>query len=186
MHLSSEQTNGFISLIKDQERLIFKVCSMYAERGEDRKDIFQEIVLQAWSAYPRFKHTAKASTWLYRIALNTAINYRRKNNHAVRATVSGTDFLCAAADEVTASPAFDDEYRLMHRFISGLPALEKALVMLYLDEYSYQEIADIMGLSQTNVGTKLMRIKEKLKSQAHEFIRRDAFALILKNQYRWT
>jgi RNA polymerase sigma factor (sigma-70 family) len=184
MHLSSEQTDKFISLIKDQERLIFKVCCMYAERGEDRKDIFQEIVLQAWSAYPRFKNTAKASTWLYRIALNTAINYQRKNNRLI--TVSCADFLSAAADDISASPAFDDEYRLMHQFISGLPALEKALVMLYLDEYSYQEIADIMGLSQTNVGTKLMRIKEKLKSQAHEFIRRDAFALILKNQYRWT
>jgi len=118
-----------------------------------------------------YKNAAKASTWLYRIALNTAINYKRKNDKAV--TASRSDFLNEF--EVNASPAFDDEYKLMHQFIAGLPSLEKALVMLYLDEYSYKEIAEIMGLSQTNVGTKLMRFKEKLK------VRRTNL-LILKNQ----
>jgi len=165
MHLPPVHTDSFITLIKDQERLIFKVCSMYAQRPEDRKDIFQEIVLQAWGAYPRFKNTAKASTWLYRIALNTAINYHRKNKIE---TIYHPDFLNES--EAHAATASDEEYRIMHQFIAGLPALEKALVMLYLDDYSYKEIADIMGLSATNVGTRLMRIKEKLKNQAHEFI----------------
>jgi len=166
MHTGAANSSDFIALIKDQQRLIFKVCSLYAEMPEDRKDIFQEIVLQVWQAYPGFRNASKVSTWMYRIALNTAINYRRKNNKIKTAPLPA--FL--NEEGINSSFVFDEEYQLMHKLISGLPEVDRAIVMLYLDDCSYKEIADIIGLSESNIGTKLMRIKEKLKTQAHRFI----------------
>ena len=165
MHPAPQPNTDFISLIKSHERLIYKVCGMYAGQQEDIRDIFQEIVLQAWKSYPGFKHNAKPGTWLYRVALNTAINYKRA--HSKIRTVGQPELL---NEQGTCLPELDEEYKLMHRMISMLPSLEKAIVMLYLDDYSYKEMAEIMGMSETNIGTKLMRIKEKLKSQAREFI----------------
>ena len=165
MYLDPQQNTDFIALIKSHERLIYKVCSMYAVQPEDVKDIFQEIVLQAWKSFPGFKHNAKPGTWLYRVALNTAINYKRAHNKIK--TVGQAELL---NEQGICLPELDEEYKLMHRMICMLPPVEKAIVMLYLDDYSYKEMAEIMGMSETNIGTKLMRIKEKLKSQAREFI----------------
>jgi RNA polymerase sigma-70 factor (ECF subfamily) len=156
-------TDSFVADISRNERLIYKVCSMYSVDNEDKKDLFQEIVLQAWSSYPRFEQTSSFGTWLYRIALNTAINHQRKTTKKI--TTSFDDF---GRFEHLASVSPDDEenYKIMHRLIGSLPSFEKALVMLYMDDYSHQQIAEMMGISVSNVGTKLGRIKDKLKKQA--------------------
>jgi RNA polymerase sigma-70 factor (ECF subfamily) len=155
--------HAFTELIQQNERLIYKVCVVYAANAEDRRDLFQEVVLQAWKSYARFTESAKVSTWLYRVALNTAISHKRKQNRTVAASQQD-DLLQHVADD--AGCAYNEEYKMLHHLISRLPALEKALVLLYLEDRSYQEIGEVLGLSPTNVGVKLNRIKEKLRKQA--------------------
>jgi RNA polymerase sigma-70 factor (ECF subfamily) len=163
MKPSEQQINDFIEIIKQHERLLHKVCNLYiANSPEDYKDMYQEMVLQAWMAFPRFQHAAKVSTWLYRIALNTAISYRRSNRKRVAVIPFDADF-----GQVANVPHENDTYQLLWQLIKQLPQLEKALILLYLEKNSYDEIAAIMGLTVTNVGTRLGRIKEKLKKQAN-------------------
>lgn len=166
MQPNTGQYNEFTAMLQEHERLVYKVCGIYSLDKEDHKDLFQEIVLQAWSAYPRFRNTAKVSTWLYRVALNTAITHKRKQKKY--ATLPATESLHELADGMP--PVYAEEYKILQKLISSLPPLEKALVLLYLEDRSYQEIADIMGLTVTNVGTKLGRIKDKLKKQAQPFV----------------
>lgn len=154
---------AFTELIQQNERLIYKVCVVYAANAEDRRDLFQEVVLQAWKSYARFTESAKVSTWLYRVALNTAISYKRKQNRTVAASQQD-ELLQHVADD--AGSAYNEECKMLHHLISRLPALEKALVLLYMEDKSYQEIGEVLGLSPTNVGVKLNRIKEKLRKQA--------------------
>ncbi len=134
---------------------------MYCSDNTDAEDLFQEILLQLWKAYPQFNRTSKVSTWMYRVGLNTAITRLRKNNrrpsfeelvpvhHTLPETgIQRLDIL------------FD---RDLQQAIDRLDKLDRALLMLYLDEKSYKEIAEIMGLSESNVGVKVNRIKKKLK-----------------------
>lgn len=151
-------TQAFTDMLRQYEALIYKVCNLYADDTEDKKDLFQEIVLQAWTAYPRFRKESAISTWLYRIALNTAIT--RKRRERKHATLPEADI------EDKFDLAYTEEYKILHRMIGTLPPLDKALVLLYMEDRSHQEIADIMGISISNVGTRLGRIKEKLRKQA--------------------
>src|SRR5690606_8788968 len=154
-------TSDFLGLISANERLIYKVCRVYEHDADIRQDMFQEIVLQAWSAYPRYRKAAAFSTWLYRIALNTAITFQRKSKRYMVTSVAELPDIQAAASVDT-----DEKYEMMYELIATLPAMEKALVVLYLDDYPYREIGDMLGISESNVGTKLARIKEKLRKQA--------------------
>ncbi len=151
----------FIEIIKQHEGLIYKVCTVYTSDSETCKDMFQEIVLQAWSAYPRFGNNAKVSTWLYRIALNTAITHLRKEKkHASTSKLDDQLQFYAHVEHQR-----DEEYKMMHKLIEHLPPLDKALILLYLEDKSHAEISDILGISNSNVSTRLMRIREKLKKQ---------------------
>jgi len=154
-----------MELIKQNDRLIHKVCNLYAMNNrEDYMDLYQEIVLQTWTAFPKFQGTAKVSTWLYRIALNTAITHKRTGNKKIAALPFDESLVQMAEG----GQEGNDEYLLLWQLIKQLPQLERALVLLYLENNSYDEIASIMGLSTTNVGTRLGRIKEKLRKQATE------------------
>ena len=166
MQIRGQQYQDFIVLIREHERLVHKVCSVYTSEKEDREDLFQEIILQAWISFPKFKHASKVSTWLYRVALNTAINHKRKDRKHIK-----TLDLEGLHDVRESTDPFAEEYKILHRLIGELPTLEKALVLLYLDDRSYQEIAEIMGLSASNVGTKLARIKAKMKMKAEILIK---------------
>ena len=158
MQVKEQQYKDFLAMVQSHERLIFKICNLYSKDNEGSKDLFQEIVLQAWTAFPRFNNGSKISTWLYRVALNTAINYKRKTDkHTYTDDVSGLMHMTEGAD-----PGME-EYKLLYQMINDLPPLEEALILLYLGDRSYQEIAEIMGMSVSNVGTRLGRIKLKLK-----------------------
>ena len=156
----------FIQHIQQHEKLIYKVCHVYASDAEDVRDLFQEIILQAWSGFTRYRGESSISTWLYRVALNTAIVHKRKQ--AKHKSVTPVEFFTTdIADKMPA--AYAEEYKLLQQMIHSLPPLDKALILLYLDDRPYTEIADILGISTSNVGTKLGRIKDKMKKQAQHY-----------------
>lgn len=156
MQADKQMTEAFIQIIREHERLIYKVCSLYTN-NEDKSDLYQEIILQAWRAYPQFKGQAKVSTWLYKIALNTAISINRKKRVKQHYEES---ILLNFPDPMSGD---DEQYKILYKVISQLPELERALVLLYLEDRSHSEIAEIMGISVSNVATKLSRIKDKMK-----------------------
>jgi RNA polymerase sigma factor (sigma-70 family) len=162
---SSEEI--FVQHLHEHQKLVYKVCHAYASDPEDIRDLFQEIVLQAWSGFKRYRGESSISTWLYRVALNTAIVHKRKQ--AKHQSVTSTDvFNIDIADKLPA--AYAEEYKLLQQMIHALPPLDKALILLYMDDKPHTEIADILGISVSNVGTKLGRIKDKLKQQAKAYL----------------
>jgi RNA polymerase sigma-70 factor (ECF subfamily) len=149
----------FIQLINDYRALIFKVCNLYCADHEDRKDLFQEVVLQLWKSYPGFRRESLSSTWIYRVALNTAIsNFRKESKKPEGRSITLREF------DIPDMQGTDDKDRrsLLSLAIDKLTEIEKAIIMLYLDEKSYEEISEIIGISNSNVGVKLNRIKTKL------------------------
>jgi RNA polymerase sigma-70 factor (ECF subfamily) len=147
----------FLQTIKEHQNIIHKISRMYRNTREDQQDLFQEIVFQLWRAFPGFRQESKVSTWIYRIALNTAIAVYRKP----KADISLSENLPEQADFVA---EVSDQEELMYRALRQLNDSEKALISLFLEDYSYQEIADVTGISENYVGVRLNRIKEKLKS----------------------
>ena len=149
----------FIRIIDRNEGILYKVCKLYSQTEEDRKDLFQDIVLHLWRAYPSFQAKSKVSTWMYRIALNTAISRLRKQKY--NRTMAELD---EAIHQIPApAPESDDEWQILYWAIEQLSPIEKAIVVLYLEDHSYQEMGDIMGISPSNIGFKLSKIKEKLR-----------------------
>jgi RNA polymerase sigma factor (sigma-70 family) len=155
----------FEALWREHRRIVLKVASVYARGGEERLDLVQEIGVQLWRAFAGYdERRAKFSTWLYRIALNVAISHlRRTGGEAGRFEPLGDAHLETIAGE----PAAERDERLdaLYAFIGGLDALNRALILLYLEDRSYAEIADVLGISATNVATKINRIKHRLRGQ---------------------
>ncbi|CAN5916714.1 RNA polymerase sigma factor [soil metagenome] len=150
----------FVTFVQENEGIIFKVSKMYAHQREDREDLYQEIVLQLWRSFADYRAEAKISTWMYRIALNTAITHLRKETRRAKSAE-----LDEVALQVPAGLGGEQEERVeaMFRAIQQLTAVEKALVMLYMDDHSYKGMAEIIGISESNIGFKLNKIKAKLK-----------------------
>lgn len=154
-----EQKKNFVRSIEQHQALIHRICTVYYAQEEDRKDAFQDIIFQLWKAYPNFRGESKISTWIYSVSLRTVLS-KIRNEHRQPLQESLSDFYQNVGD----APSYaDDEMQLLHYVISRLNPLDKAIVMLYLDEYSYQEISSILNITVTNVSTKINRIKTKLK-----------------------
>ena len=152
----------FIQQIKENEGIIYKVARLYTNTIEDQKDVYQEIVYQLWKSYPSFKADSKISTWMYRVALNTAINNLKKEKRkGIR--VSMDNFLLNKIDHV--DTVMEERITLLYAHIKKLSVVERGIILLHLEGKSYDEIAAITGFTTTNVGTRLARIKNKLKSQ---------------------
>ena len=154
----------FIHLLNQHQKIVYKVCNLYMDLHSDREDLFQEITLQAWKAYGNFRGDAKFSTWLYRVALNTAITFFRKDKK--KPDIYSTDTMPENVEENT-DPA-EEQVKAMYAAIGELSKIDKALVMLYLEDYSYQEIGEMMGITANNVAVKMNRIKLKLKEGAQK------------------
>jgi len=149
---------AFLSLIKEHSGIIYKISRLYRDSAEDREDLFQEIVFQLWKSYPSFKGNASTGSWLYRIALNTAISSFRKKKPDIRYT----DIL----PDVPASLPSEEDAQRQERFFAAMKRCddsEKTIIALYLEGLSYQQIAEITGISENNVGVKLNRIKIKIQ-----------------------
>jgi RNA polymerase sigma factor (sigma-70 family) len=153
----------FLQLIEQHKGIIYKVSRSYGKNEEDREDLFQEIVLQLWSAFDRYNDQYKLSTWMYRIALNVAISFYRKERKRNESESPLTESLTEIADET--GEELNANIRVLQRFIDELRELDKALMILYLESKSYKEIADILGITETNVATRISRIKELLKQK---------------------
>ncbi len=150
----------FSKRIEESQGIIHKVCRMYCDNEEHRKDLFQEILIQLWKSYPSFKGDSKFSTWMYRVAINVAIQDLRKTKKKQQLFFQTNQFKDASVEQK--SEAIDEKLKLMHMAISGLNKVEKAIVMLHLEEKSNEEIADIVGITQNYVRVKMNRIKTKL------------------------
>lgn len=150
--------NEFIALVEEYKQVIYKVCYIYATDPENLNDLYQEVVINLWKAFPRFRGECKASTWIYRVGLNTCISFFRKSKSRPEVVPISVD-LEAVAEEEDKTAQLHELYRMINR----LGRLERALILLWLEEKSYQEMADITGISRNNVAVKLNRIKEKLK-----------------------
>lgn len=151
----------FIRLINDCTGIIYKVCNLYASSSSGREDLFQEIVIQLWKAFPKFRGDAKFSTWLYRVALNTAISDLRKQNRTVE--LSFPEFIPRDMAETNETEEKEERLKQMYGAISRLSEIDRAVVMLYLEDKSYEEMEEILGISQNNLRVKMNRIKEKLR-----------------------
>ncbi|MFC5411853.1 RNA polymerase sigma factor [Larkinella bovis] len=158
----------FVTLLNRHPGILYKVCSLYGKTPDDRNDLFQEIVLQLWKAYPVFKKESTFTTWMYRIALNTAIsNYRKVARKPQTVSFSELDLQIPDLHD----NATDEQSSLLYDAIEQLSAVEKAVIMLYLDDKSYDDMAAIIGISTSNVGVKLNRIKAKLEKLIHSATR---------------
>lgn len=154
----------FISVIKENQNLIFKVCYSYCRNSEDRKDLEQEIFLQLWKSLKKFDGRVKISTWIYRIALNTAISFYRKEGNTNKKSIPLDESIISLTNIEEASE-LNENISILYQLIEKLNEFDKALILLYLDDYKYIEIADILGISETNVATKISRIKKVLKEK---------------------
>ncbi|GEC72871.1 RNA polymerase sigma-70 factor, ECF subfamily [Flavobacterium flevense] len=149
----------FLEILSQYNAMLHKICRLYRDHAEDREDLFQEIVFQLWKSYPDYKGDSKVSTWMYRIALNTALASFRKKTTTINYRTQLPDF----AEESPSDEAAIRQERLF-AVVKVLNDSEKALIALYFEELSYQQIAEITGINENYVGVKLNRIKTKIKT----------------------
>jgi RNA polymerase sigma-70 factor (ECF subfamily) len=162
MNATTDTEKAFIELIRKNERLVYKVCSMYISDEFPMADLYQEVVYNLWKSLPKFRHECSESTWMYRIALNTCITGMRKELRRPQHVP-----ILELKEYLIEPESMEENIREMYKLIYQLKTLERAIILLYLEEKSYQEIADITGLTVSNVAVKLKRIKEKLKQMSN-------------------
>ncbi len=168
MKQRTTQEREFSTIIETNKKLIYKIANAYCENSEDRKDLFQEIVLQLWRAFPKYNPQFAITTWLYRIALNVSISYYRQSKNKKIQTVSDNKYILEIAEIPDLENPKNEQLKQLHQFISELKELDKALILLYLEGNKQDVIAEILGISKTNVATKIGRIKEQLKKRFEE------------------
>ena len=157
-----ELQQSFQTVVDQHKKILYKVCNSYCRSRDDRDDLAQEIIIQLWRSFGTFDQRYRFSTWMYRIASNVAISFYRRENTRTRYVISDEEHLLEAIDEAKDHP---EEIRLLYKFIEGLDPLNKALILLYLDGNSYREIADVLGITETNVATKISRLKKTMKQE---------------------
>ena len=151
----------FVKVISENQGIIHKVCSVYCDSEEDRRDLFQEILVQLWKSYPSFRNESKFTTWMYRVALNTAItSFKKIKRQPVQKAL---EFEAEQIVHEEYDPKTEEQIALMNKAISQLSGIEKSIILLFLENKKYEEIAEITGITQNYVRVKMNRIKHKLK-----------------------
>lgn len=151
----------FTNLIREHQALLFKVTSIYTDDKLDQEDLFQEIVYQLWKYFDSFRNESKISTWMYRVAMNTAITHLKRTKKRQN-TIPIVDTVLSVSE--SKDETYEERLRLLYRYLQLLNPLDKGLMFLLLEGKSYKEIAQITGLGASNVGTRISRIKKKLKT----------------------
>ena len=148
-------------IIKENQGIIHKVCNIYCDLEEDRNDLFQEIIAQLWKSYPTFRNESKVTTWMYRVALNTAItSFKKSKRRPDRNQLSNENY--QLPDE-TFDNETEEQIKVLHRAVGHLTGVEKSIILLFLENKKYEEISEITGITQNYVRVKMNRIKKKLK-----------------------
>ncbi|MFC5195614.1 MULTISPECIES: RNA polymerase sigma factor [Bizionia] len=160
--MSQSLEHSFVEQLEANQNIVHKVCRLYTNNQDAHNDLFQEITIQLWKAFPKFRGDSKFSTWMYRVALNTAITlYRKKKRRIKTQEFESIEFKIKAEE-------YDDteeqQLKLLYNAVKELNDIEKALVFLYLEEKNYKEISETMGISEVNARVKMNRIKTKLKT----------------------
>lgn len=165
-------TEEFVARLEKHQRILFKVAYMYCRDRDDRQDLVQEMLIQVWRSYARFDERVQFSTWMYRIAVNVAITHYRSESRRIRDTVPleeyGLDIAAADALFAIDNHGEGDNMRALRQMINGLDELNRALILLFLEGFSSEEIAEVVGISTSNVSTRINRLKTKLQAQFHE------------------
>jgi len=156
----NEKESRFLEMVGECKGMILQVCSLYARSREETRDLYQDILLQAWRAFDTYRGEAKRSTWLYRIALNTAIMNFRK---VARSRVESSPKTDLSNQPDPDPPDRSDDFALLHGTIRQLPEIDRAIILLYLEELPHEEIAGIIGITVNNLNVRIVRIKSKLK-----------------------
>lgn len=156
--------DDFLKQLETHKLIIYKICKAYCINSHNRDDLAQEITYQLWKSYSRFNGSVKFSTWMYRVALNVAITFYRQNQKS-DALIHPLETEMEFEDKKENSALLEKNIELLQQFINTLKELDKALMILYLEEKSYSEISDILGITETNVATRISRVKEKLKQK---------------------
>ena len=155
--------DAFLRQLEPHRAILYKVANAYCARREDRGDLIQEIVLELWRAYPRFDARAAFSTWMHQVAVNVAISHFRGESRRIRDALPIDEFGLDLAAADRALDADDDDLLALHQLIAQLDEVNRALILLYLEGYGQDEIAAMLGLSATNVATRINRIKQRLQ-----------------------
>jgi len=151
----------FTQVIQEHQGILYKITKLYTDQEEDQKDLYQEIVFQLWKGFSSFRGEAKISTWMYRIALNTALlHLKRKKRRGHSVALDGV----ALAQEIY-DPVMEERLKVLYAHIRKLGDMDKGIIFLFLEGRKYEEIASITGITASNVATRMSRIKDKLRAQ---------------------
>jgi len=156
----------FLQLLDEHKKILFKIANSYCRSPADREDLVQEMVMQLWRTFGRYDARVRFSTWTYRVALNVAISFYRHEARRPRASPLDEQAVLEVTNDSRDAAAAQDDLRVLEDFIRQLDDLDRALILLYLDGNPYDTIAEILGISETNVGTKIGRIKQKLRQMS--------------------
>tara|TARA_R110002050_G_scaffold12248_6_gene40400 strand:- start:153 stop:647 length:495 start_codon:yes stop_codon:yes gene_type:complete len=160
--VNKELEHKFVTELQDNQNIVHKVCTLYTNDRDSHNDLFQEITIQLWKAYPKFRGDAKFSTWMYRVALNTAITLYRKHKRRIDTADYESIIFKVKADEYDETEEI--QLKLMYKAVKQLGDIDKALVFLYLEDKNYTEISETLGITEVNARVKMNRIKTKLKT----------------------
>ena len=161
--MAGEQRAIFAGLLQQHRGIVMKVAGSYCRQPDDRADLAQEIATQLWQAFPRYDASRSFSTWMYRIALNVAISHLRNQRQPSTVPLDESDR--ELVDPQARDPQVEQHVHALHRFIHAQAALDRALLLLYLEDRGYREISDILGISETNVATKISRLKQRIRNE---------------------
>jgi len=165
-----KKTERFKNIIEENKGILYKVINMYCKGIEDKKDLEQEILIQLWKSLEKYNEDYKISTWIYRIAMNVSISFYRKNRNTV--THLPIDSIFIEKEYIEQNDDAKERARVLKLFINQLNDFDKAIILLHLEDYNYKEISNIIGITETNVGSKINRIKNKLKKTYQNGIKR--------------
>ena len=154
---------SFVKIIKNNKGIIYKVINIYCNDSEEKRDLEQEIIIQLWKSFQSYNNKFKLSTWIYRIAMNVSISFYRSNLNRKSRTTSLNDSIFYEIESVNNAEEENEHRRLLHAFIQELDEFNREILILYLEEYNYKEIAEIVGITESNVGTKINRMKKKMQ-----------------------
>ncbi|PIB32351.1 RNA polymerase subunit sigma-70 [Gaetbulibacter sp. 5U11] len=160
--MSKPLEQNFVELLEQHQNIVHKVCRLYTNNYDAHNDLFQEITIQLWKAFPKFRGDSKFSTWMYRVGLNTAITLYRKSKRTINTQQFDTVQFKISAEDYDNTE--EDQLKLLYNAVHQLNDIEKALVFLYLEDKNYKEISETMGITEVNARVKMNRVKTKLKT----------------------